>query len=597
MNLFLHPWRALCAFWRTPDPMMARQALVVGVAAVVLTLLGWGAALGYKELRFHRHLHLAAERLEANRLEDAAHFLKRARMERPTHPAVYRAMADYSLASRSPDHLHWLEKLSTARPRDRKLALELAAAYLQAGRTREAAALAESLVPHPDQRGAAENVLGIAAQREGRADDAESHFRNAVQAAPESPAFLTNLAAHLMTRHPAGSPQDGEIEALLARLAQLPGSRTAAQRLRVGYLDSRGRGADALAASSLLIQAPRAPVTDFLRHLELLAAHDRGTYPSFRAQTLQRALQTPADSVQCLSWLLERGALAEARDLVDALAAAHLRFPTLLIGIAEFHRRSANWAALRTVLDSGRWEGCETYRLLYAAELASAEGRSEDTVRAIQLQAIQASPSPHQLFAVLRLTATWPGWAAAREPLLIRLSRLPTWRYAALQGLASIYLEARQADPLGKVEKALWQIRPESREHRLRFAGLALLNGRDVAEAAAVIESLVQESPKDPRTVYLAARYDLFLKRPEKALQRIEALPEAVRFSPEFALFTAQICASLPGHQAAALRAWKQVARDTLIDAETQLWKELGKNLAQPTALARADHLPNGTLP
>lgn len=560
-------WRA---YWSAPDPLLLRFALFLLVLGLAVAAAFFASLKAYRETRTWMFNNRAEAAIEGREWQQAQFQLQLVLRSAPKNERATRLMVRMGEELRAPWLTAWRVRLSELAPEDGENLLRLSELALKSGDPSRARTYAEQLLQLGCKQAAAENVLALAAAKEGNNAAAREHWANALRHDPRHVPALANEAAFFIALDPAANL--AELDRVLAVLAGLPEGEKTAKRLGLARDLKLGRKEEAWTLASELASGPSPAFSDRLQQLALASSLRRPELPRLLEETMAAAGGNPRDAAQLLELFAANGQRALVRQFLDRLPAETRQKPLLKKTEAAVLRAGGDWKELAALTEGEGWGIDESLRWAYRAEALEHGGRKPEAEAARAAALRQASVSPVTVFLLLDTIAFWPSWGRETEELLWALSKSPVFADDALTALFALYHHRGNARDLERAAERLEKLHPGQPVHAHNHVGLMLLNGSQPDLAWRRSRELLKEHPSDPLALSNAALALLQQGRGEEALALFRRIPENLRTRRPFSFYEGVFLAGA-GKKEEALRAWKPVDPATLLDAERELWE------------------------
>lgn len=499
----------------------------------------------WRDWQYRRAVTGAEAHLQQDRLREASLLARHALALQPAGEEALRLAVALATRLGGPEVLIWQQQLCDARPGDVAEHFNLARKAL-AFRETMVADLALARVPPPARQSSAwqELAAGIAGQQ-GQLAQAEKHLRQALALSPERADLQLDLASvRLLSTDPAiAAAARAETE----RLAERPDCRLNALRNLLADARRRGHGERARTIAARLAQLPEATAADRLAQLEELKKADQ---PRFRV-LLGKLREGAADSPPTIAGLIE---WMNANDLAEESARWFVRLPVEIRTVrpiapagAEALAAAGDWSALKALTASGDWGAIEFMRHAFRSRAEaglSGSLRSSPSIAAWD-QAIAATRANYSALVLLaRLTQSWK-WDDRAAQVWWLVASQPSGQRRALTALFAHYRAAGDTAQLYEVSRRAREVDPLDPIAKNNCAALALLLGRDLAEAHQLAAEMHAAFPKLPAITSTHA-FSLTLQgKPAEALKLFDAMPPADLADPSVAFYRAVALANL----------------------------------------------------
>lgn len=458
-------------------------SVTLGILLVLGIAWWWG---GKKAMQFGRAKiaeHYAAKTQQAILNEnwiDAGQNLARARSWLVNHPPVLRAYADLLTASGSDNlsllqALRALDSLNAALPKDR---VQMARILMALGNV-DLARHEYAELP-ADQRQTREGLelLATIYQAEGRTDDAEKLFRQALTLSPNDPESRLHLA---MIEH-GNKFSQGHARETLWEIAASTGP-LALQALE--FLAAQGT-LDGTEAQKLIELVEKHPGTNpRLRYTALsarLRARPQDREDILQAETARIKGKGMEDLIPALTWLIQEN---EPQRLIDLLPdglylkSGELLHPYLL-ALASQNR----WADIEKLLTTQRaLPVSETFVHLWRARAADRLDTGIEFVRR-HLTAAFASTQFGQNAATAQMVAELAEqtnqWDLASEYYAALAEKHPLKQIPMLEKVYDMAMRARDTAAVLKSTRQLTKLLPDNQIYAQRLLYLELVAGEQI---------------------------------------------------------------------------------------------------------------------
>jgi tetratricopeptide (TPR) repeat protein len=574
------------AYWSAPDPLLLRFALFLLLLGLAVAAASFGGLKAYREIRTWLFNNRAEAAIEGHDWQQAQFQLQLVLRTAPKNERALRLMVRMGEELRAPWLTAWRVRLSEAAPKDGENLLRLSELALKSGDPARARGYAEQVLRLGRKQAAAENVLALAAAKEGDNAGAREHWEKARKHDPRHVPALANEAAFLIALDPAAN--GAELDRLLAALAGLPEGEKTAKRLGLARDLKLGRKEEAWTLASELGSGPSPAFSDRLQQLALASSLRRPELPRLLEDAMAAAGGQPRDASQLLELFAANGQRALVRQFLDRLPPETRGKPVFKKTEAAVLRAGGDWKELAALTEAAGWGIDESLRLAYRAEALEHQGQKQEAEAARGAAIRQASVSPVAVFLLLDTIAFWPSWGRETEELLWTLSKSPVFADDALTALFALYHHRGNARDLERAAERLEKLHPGQPVHAHNHVGLMLLNGSQPDLAWRRSRELLKEHPNDILALSNAALALSQQGKAEEALATFERIPEKVRAQRPFSFYEGVFLAGA-GKKEGALRVWSSVDPATLLDAERDLWERSRRQLekAQEQAILK----------
>ncbi len=518
--------------------------LVVGLPAV------WFGPRVYSHWQQERLLRRAREGLQKNEVPIAAITLRRVLNLNPDNLEATRAMAKLAetyLPSEAPA-LH--ERVCQLAPDSLPDATAWALAALRIGQTVQADDAFERMKKLGPPSVAFHEIGGHIALDFGRLEEARGHFARALELDPTKESNQLELAA-IEIRQPDVARQDAARETL-GRLRENPKLRPTAVRALVADRIDHEMINEALALAQDFVIDPEATFHDRLQYLAILRTREdpsfvftttfdeksriplglvpgtqERTFASYLNDLQAEARDDAAKVASLIAFLNSRRLSLLACEWTRTMKPEFISVPPIAPPLAEAFRLTLDWRRLEELVAEGEWGFLEFMRFAYWSRVVQEKG-DRATAVVHWATAIKLAEYRHErLVALARTVSAW-GWSNEFEEILWISARNSKRPREALEELARIYREKRDAQKLLTIWSSLLELDPAdvtARKQWVRLALLLLPNER--FRAGTVAQELYRAQPEDAE---IATSYALVL---HFRLQHREGLAVMSKLTPE----------------------------------------------------------------
>jgi tetratricopeptide (TPR) repeat protein len=485
---------------------------LAGLAAAVFFLYPW--------IKLSRLHHLARQALAAGETSQALQWAGLALQLNPSHLELNRLFAEILEAERHPSALLWRARVAQLQTRpEARDCLAWAAAALGQRRLDEAAG-ALALVAQEERGASHAHLRAGLALGQGRRDQADHWFLEAVRLEPGNPAHDIALAT---LRLEADDPAV-RAEAVRRLETHTADPRHAVPALRALALHDLRHG-DTVAHLRRIRQLREISSVSWSDRLLELQGLTQKKDPSASAhlEELQRLASDDArQAAELGAWMIRNGLARECLDWLDRLDTGIQEQPTLQMVRCDALIHQGRLAEMGEYLAQRDWKTLDGLRLSLCARAA----RAENPEAASELWT-KASASAAQLPGMQTLLASWVGawgWHAEAEQLLENAARgHPSERSQALQLLFERAHAARDTARMFRISSRQLELLPDHPRLQNNHAYLSLLLGIQRPAAIRRAEQLRQAHPHDPTVADTYALACYFAGRPDEGLNVLDA--------------------------------------------------------------------------
>jgi Flp pilus assembly protein TadD len=549
------------------------RKLIIAFLAVSIALAGsFGGCRYYKGWRQGHSLRLAKQFLSQGNFRSALISVRKALDTNPGDIEACRLMADFAELTRSPNAVFWRKRVVELEPGSILQRLALARVATAAGEFETASAALEG-VPLERRTGLDFHKLsGALATARGRFEEAEGHFKEAMELEPANPVLRLNFAMLRARRADPSAAAEGH--AMLEQLSTHPVARTDA--LRQLALDGLRRTnlVCAEAFTEELLRETNSIFTDRVLQLDVLRAARSPALGEALLSAQQSCGTNAARVYEIGRWMLlgtnPGDTLAWLRGLAPEIST---NLPVTLV-VADAHMGVSDWAGLENHLNDQFWADMEYLRLAYRARAVREQGHNDasnaDWARALK----SAEGRLDRLTMLQRLTVSWRWAAELEEVLRVVTKRFPAETDAA-EALAGMLHSAGKTRALLILYAQRAKSEPKNLSVKNNLAALALLleapehRPHDLAREA---------FEGQPTNAYYASTYaySLFLQnRLREALEVLSGIhPERLE-NPDLSGYHGLILAAA-GEKVRAKRYLDLSAKARLLPEEAKLFRRAG---------------------
>ena len=456
-----------------------RKTIIVLVCCTVVLLLGY---CGYRAFGLWKQSHFMAMAKQFADKGDASNealSLQQVLNSNPRNVEATRMMADLAEASRSPNALHWREKVVEFAPNSLsdRLALAQTAVFVQ---NLDVARDTLSKVDDAGKNARFYNISGEIALMTGKPTDAESDFAQAVRLDPA--ALAPQLSLAVVQLHSSNTLDMAEARINLKRISMNSTNayaRTQARReLTIDALRNNDNNG-ALYYSKELITETNLAFEDHLLRLDALRLTKSDQYNSYLASCEREAAADPGKLSAMSIWLLERHLPAQVLSWLQSQPAnIRTNLPAALV-ISQCQMLTGDWKGLQATLSQGNWGGLEFTRHAYMARALRQQGlnaASKAEWDAAMTSANNAAPAgvDANLTSLLRNCAEWNWQEEGQEILWAIFNKFPQEQWAG-QKLMSILYSSGSTRPLMELFSTLSQRYPDNLDFKNNLAMTAML--------------------------------------------------------------------------------------------------------------------------
>ena len=466
------------------------------LALLALVALGFAGLKVYRRLEPDRLAQRARTYMEQGDYMNATLTLRRAIEINPTNRAAIRLMAEMAERLQSPAALEWRRVLAELNPGSAPDALAWANSALQLGRSPTAKLALEGVSEKERGTAAYHAAAGGLAISEGRWQDAEKEYSEAVRFAPQDDLHRYNFAT-IQLQSPDAATRASALKTL-EELTKSDRVQLYARRALATRLLGEEKWEEALALSTEMQQSPAATLNDRLMHLDLLQRLQKPELEEALATMQKKSLANPVEVAAMINWMRLHGRAKEIAPWVAALDAKLAAEPPVLAARAGALLAAKDWGALEPLVEKGDWRGDDYRRLAFYSRVLRETGNRESAK--IQWdKAISAAGTQGSATQLAYLASTW-GWQAEMQAVLwaAAVSTTPDW---ALRMLHGIYQGEGDTAGMLRVARRFVEAHPQDRGARNNVAMLSLLLDRDTEKAQSLAAELYKEAPDDPTIV------------------------------------------------------------------------------------------------
>jgi len=487
-------------WWVLLDRLERSRRLRIGLACggAAALLAAGGLAWGLPWWQQRNAVRIARGWMQAGRLDNAGPALRLALDRAASDPEAWSLASEYAARlGKAAQALEYARRAAALDPASTPLAAELAARALIAGELEEASrTLAALPAAERGSNARVQRIAGDLARRQGRLDEACSHFTDAIRLEGHIPQNEIPLAEVWLLSTDAKLRQQGLD--ILIRWAPHP---------EVGPLALRALLADALRVNDrerlarwapVLRGHPRCTLGDIPIVLRSLSLANPAEFEATVANFAKHYSSDPTSAAQLIGWLNEIGRHDSALAFAAHLRTDFRRQPPVSVVLSETLRASRDWAALQELAGLGEWtKDTEFLRqaFLLQASLALNQTKHAEEARHSLLALARLKPA-HGLFAADTLYV----WNLRDEAvaLLWTLAEDRNVGEQALGTLARHFQTVGDAEGQYQVFRQLRSLRPQDAEIANNFAFFALLLGREENLAARLARENHERHPDQP---------------------------------------------------------------------------------------------------
>jgi tetratricopeptide (TPR) repeat protein len=493
--------------------------------------------------------------------------LHRALQLNPFNVAANKAVAELLEARGSRLALEWRKRVVQLDPADPTNRLALAETALKVRDLSSAARALRELTGSATNSAAFHKLAGALAWAEGRNEDAERYYTEALRLEPTNLLSRLNLA----TIHIA-STNRAVVDSARSTLEDLT-TNTACKLTALRYLTSDAVLHKALPRavkfSGLMVDDTNASVLDKIEHLGLLHKVDTTAYEQWLTTLEHESAHSANQAFALANWKNSiEGPTNTLRWLQKLPAEIQTNQPVPLI-ITDCQLALQDWDGVLSVVSSQDWAEANYCRLALQSRAERALGKEYIFKTAWNKAVTAASQRLDRLARLAQLSADW-GWKPERtEVLRTIVAQFPKARWASAQLLEQLYAVGN-TQGLKELLSRIYPEEPTNARLKNAFANVSLLRKTELEKAFRLSKEAYESLPEDPFIVSTYSFSLLLQHKPDEALKAVSKLkPEALQI-PEVAGFYGVVQAE-SGHKELAKASLERAEAANLLPEEKEL--------------------------